>query len=92
MYWDTLGARRLPLKPAIFPIMVSDRERITKPTSMGEYRVQELGGSRGGGNGRWQNPRRTSNWKIVLRLFVCNNEGLNEWQKKTFLGGMKESL
>lgn len=69
--------------------MVSDRERI--PTD-------KLGESTESKNwvvfGRkWQmaEAKEDKQLEIVAR-FVCNNEGLNEWQKKTFLGGMKESL
>lgn len=53
MYWDTLGARRLPLKPAIFP-----GERT--PTDLGGGGVSTTQGFGGSGrrwkmaDGRWQ--------------------------------------
>lgn len=31
MYWDTLGALRLALKPAMFPVMISGEYRVPSP-------------------------------------------------------------
>lgn len=66
MYWDTLGARRLPLKPAIFTIMVSDSDRIPTVGVSTESKDWVVVGK------KWQmaEAKKGKQLEVVLRSFV----------------------